>query len=292
MHLVVLAALVLALGAGGLLAQTQFDRDQNVQPVFEGWERRADGSFNLVFGYLNRNYEERLSIPIGADNAFSLGEPDRGQPAFFYPRRQSFVFTVQVPADFGDRDLTWMVTRNGRTDTAVGSLWPVWEIDEAVVRANRGVGISGAYIDNTGPSIRVVGDTNPTVMLPATLTLTVAAADDGNPGPNPEAAERRGDRRGRPGPDSQNRLNPWKALETGLAVTWLLHRGPAPVTFAPMAQPVSDGEATTAATFREPGTYVLRAVADDTVLTEHADLTVTVHAPACVPGKARSRGTR
>ena len=82
---------------------------------------------------------------------------------------------MQVPADFGDRDLTWTVTRNGRTDTAVGSLWPVWEIDEAVVRANRGVGISGAYIDNNGPSIRVVGDTNPTVMLPATLTLTVAA---------------------------------------------------------------------------------------------------------------------
>ena len=82
-HLVVLATLVVALGAGGLFAQTKFDRHQNIQPVFEGWERRADGSFNLVFGYLNRNYEERLSIPIGADNAFSPGEPDRGQPAFF-----------------------------------------------------------------------------------------------------------------------------------------------------------------------------------------------------------------
>ena len=276
----VLATLVVALGAADLVAQTKFDRDQSLQPVFEGWERNADGSFNLVFGYLNRNYEERLNLPVGADNAFSPGEPDRGQPTFFYPRRQNFVFKVRVPADFGDRDLIWTVTRHGRADTAVGSLWPVWEIDEGVVRANRGVGISGAYIDNTRPSIGVVGDTNVTVTLPDTLTLAITAADDGNPGPNPEAADRRGDRRGRPGPDSQNILNPWQALETGLAVTWLLHRGPAPVTFAPMVQPVSSGEATTVATFRKPGTYVLRAVADDTVLTANADITVTVRAPA------------
>ena len=36
---------------------------QNLQPVFEGWEENADGSFNMVFGYLNRNFEERLNVP-------------------------------------------------------------------------------------------------------------------------------------------------------------------------------------------------------------------------------------
>ncbi len=35
-HLVVLAALVLALGAGGLFAQTKFDRDQNVRRCSRG----------------------------------------------------------------------------------------------------------------------------------------------------------------------------------------------------------------------------------------------------------------
>ena len=114
-------ALVLADPAA---AQIRYDRGQNVQPVFEGWERNSDGSFNLLFGYLNRNYEERPSIPVGAQNLFEPGEPDRGQPTHFYPRRQSFVFVVRVPADFGDRDLVWTVTHNGRTDKAYGRCGP------------------------------------------------------------------------------------------------------------------------------------------------------------------------
>ena len=40
-------------------AQERWNRGQNVQPVFEGWERNGDGSFNMLFGYLNRNYEEQ-----------------------------------------------------------------------------------------------------------------------------------------------------------------------------------------------------------------------------------------
>ena len=43
-----------------------------------------------------------------------------------------------------------------------------------------------------------------------------------------------------------------------------------------MLPPIIDGKATTTARFDEPGTYVLRAVADDTVLTTVADVTVTV----------------
>ena len=44
-------------GAAGAAGQT-YHSGQNLQPVFEGWEQNADGSFNMVFGYLNRNYEE------------------------------------------------------------------------------------------------------------------------------------------------------------------------------------------------------------------------------------------
>ena len=36
--------------------------------MFEGWEENPDGSFNIVFGYLNRNYEEELNIPVGPSN--------------------------------------------------------------------------------------------------------------------------------------------------------------------------------------------------------------------------------
>jgi hypothetical protein len=39
---------------------------------------------------------------------------------------------------------------------------------------------------------------------------------------------------------------------------------------------VKDGKATTQATFSAPGTYVIRAFADDGVLFEGGDVTVTV----------------
>ena len=257
--------------------QTRWNSGQNVQPVFEGWERNPDGTFTMVFGYLNRNYEEEPHVPVGPTNFFTPGDADRGQPTHFYPRRQSFVFKVQVPADWGDKDLVWTVTHNGRTDEAYGSLWPVWEIDESVLRANRGMGISGAYVDNDSPTIRIVGgETDTRVTLPHTATLTVLASDDGIPGPDPEAAQRRGDNRGRPGPNTQNMVNPRAAVAEGIAVTWLHHRGPGSVVFEPMMPPITNGKAVTRARFTEPGTYVLRAVADDTVLTTTADVIVIV----------------
>jgi len=46
-------------------AQLKFDRGQNVAPVFEGWERNPDGTFNMVFGYMNRNYREMPHVPVG-----------------------------------------------------------------------------------------------------------------------------------------------------------------------------------------------------------------------------------
>src|SRR5579863_7328365 len=94
------AALVLVIAAR---TQVQYARGQDVAPVFEGWERNADGTFSMVFGYLNRNYEEELDIPVGPANnieANAGASGDRGQPTHFYPRRQRFVFRVVVPADW------------------------------------------------------------------------------------------------------------------------------------------------------------------------------------------------
>ena len=41
---------------------------QSVSPSFEGWYANPDGTRSLVFGYFNRNYEERLDIPVGPSN--------------------------------------------------------------------------------------------------------------------------------------------------------------------------------------------------------------------------------
>ena len=54
-------------------AQMRYARGQNVAPAFEGWERNPDGTINMVFGYLNRNYEEEVDIPIGPNNRVDLG---------------------------------------------------------------------------------------------------------------------------------------------------------------------------------------------------------------------------
>ena len=38
-------------------------------PYFEGWEHNPDGTYSMVFGYLNRNYEEEIDIPVGPNNS-------------------------------------------------------------------------------------------------------------------------------------------------------------------------------------------------------------------------------
>ena len=53
---VVCLCLLVMMMSSEAAAQT-YHSGQNVQPVFEGWEQNPDGSFNMVFGYLNRNYE-------------------------------------------------------------------------------------------------------------------------------------------------------------------------------------------------------------------------------------------
>src|SRR5687768_6370976 len=67
--------------------RASYSRGQNVSPAFEGWEENADGSFSFVFGYMNRNWEEELDVSAGAENSFSPGSADRGQPTHFLPRR-------------------------------------------------------------------------------------------------------------------------------------------------------------------------------------------------------------
>ena len=87
-----------------------------------------------------------------------------------------------MPADWGDKDLIWTLTSNGRTDQAFGSLWPSWEMDDGVIRANRGMGARGAPADNQDPRIILPGGADLTVTLPDTLTLTAVISDDGIPG--------------------------------------------------------------------------------------------------------------
>jgi len=268
----VLCALMISVFGGVASFAQTYHSGQNLQPVFEGWEQNPDGSFDMVFGYLNRNYEEHLNIPVGESNYFEPGEPDRGQPAFFYPRRQRFSFRVRVPADWGDKELVWTVTANGRTDRAVGWLVPEQIIDDQVVAMNRSGG-GAPDIDNGSPSIVLLEQTERSVKVGEPLVLTAVIQDDGIP-------EMRAARQSRP-PGRRNAL--------GLRVAWLHYRGVGEVTFNPWTPPMADhvpgwtpppvpdaGRTVTTARFSEPGTYVIRGLADDGYLYSSTDVTVTV----------------
>ena len=109
--------------------QVKYDRGLNVQPAFEGWVRNPDGTIDLWFGYLNRNWAQQLHIPVGRDNVLEPGGPDHGQPTFFYARRHRYAFKVTVPAGWDD-EYTWTLTVNGRTDTIHAALFPEDELLE------------------------------------------------------------------------------------------------------------------------------------------------------------------
>jgi len=178
-------------GAMTLAAQGVLDRlppetgiqhaaGQNVQPFFEGWQRSSDGSISMWFGYLNRNFQERVDIPIGPENSFNPGG-DRGQPTYFYPRRQQFVFKVDLPKDWDkDKKLVWTLTAHGRTSTATGWMQPEWEVDDGVRQMNISLGATPPVNPpNQAPAIS--GPPDQSVVLGKSLKLTASATDDGLP---------------------------------------------------------------------------------------------------------------
>ena len=275
-----------------LSAQESFSTGQNIAPAYEGWEKNADGSFNLVFGYFNRNWEEEIDAPLGPANTIEPGGPDRGQPTHFLPRRNRFVFRIRVPADFGTKELVWTLTTNGKTERAYATLKPDYFIDDDVIMANNGAaGMGGA-----DPALK---------------------------GNKPPVADGRRDRRrgrsrsGKPsrwsrspptmasrGPRAMPPLNPGVASRftvdsaTGLRLSWFVYRGNGKVVFDPVQTKVWEDtqgqrelsvvlrvENATGAARREvgrardvsrAGTYVLRCQAHDGGLATTGDVTFVV----------------
>lgn len=289
-----LGILLVVVAWPGVHAQQQFlPRGQNVAVAYEGWEQNPDGSYNLVFGYMNRNWEEELDVPIGPDNNIEPGGPDQGQPTHFLPRRNRFVFRVHVPADFGpDDEVVWTLTTKGITERAYATLKPDYFIDDIVIMNNNGAGgpAGGAYgiEGNVPPELTVMGERRRHTKVGQPVTLTAKASDDGVPKLRPMAGPRR--LRGVTGgtPNSAS----------GLRFAWFLYRGAGEVTFDPPQFDVwedprpggnspwsagwappplpEDGTWETRATFAEPGTYVLRGLAHDGGLGVHEDVTVIV----------------
>jgi len=223
---------------------------QSVTPVFEGWYKNPDGTYSISFGYYNRNATERLDIPAGDENFVSPGVPNQGQPANFAPRRHYGVFAVVVPADFGEKKVTWTLKDRGQTFAISGSLREEWQIDALEGEASE---------DNTPPALRFPGSTTDargplgatvgplTVAVGAPLALTVNVTDDGHTriaGPN-------GTRVGYP-----------------VTLTWFKHQGPGDVAFTPDNSRLTaeGGVGKTSATFTKAGDYIVRVRANDSAV--------------------------
>lgn len=266
---------------------------QNVTPSFEGWEENPDGSFNLVFGYYNRNWDEEFDIPTGPQNNLSPGLPDQGQPTHFFPRRNRFVFKVRVPKDFGKQEVVWTVTSKGVTERAYGTLKPDYFINDIVVMNNNGAGGPGGgapdTIGNVGPSLSVDGEKIRRAKVGEAVPLSASAKDDGKPRTKPMPLSTSAAGRAARGTPSS---------ATGLRLSWFLYRGPNNVRFDPpqtkvwedyrdgagspwspgwVTPPVPpDGKWLVNATFSEPGEYVLRCQAHDGGLSATEDIKFVV----------------
>ena len=122
--LALLLAAALAFAAGvALSAQTRLPSvppkqfGASVTPAFEGWFFNPDGTQSLLIGYYSRNTDQEIDIPIGPNNHFEPGDPDRGQPTHFLTRRRYGMFIVNVPKDFAKTEkLWWTLTSNGVTN--------------------------------------------------------------------------------------------------------------------------------------------------------------------------------
>ena len=288
--LVVSAALLLARVEGPVGAQSAFPRGQTIAPVYEGWEKNADGSFNLVFGYFNRNWEEELDLPIGPDNNLSPDLPDRGQPTHFLPRRNRFVFRVKVPPDFGNKEVVWTLTSHGKTERAYATLKPDYFIDDVVIMNNLGgAGAAGGgnnTLGNKGPSLKVEGESARRAHVGQAVTMT-ALANDVDDKPTRVAM-----------PPASGRAAGTPNSATGMRLSWFVYRGAGKVTFDPPQVEVwedhrdganspwasgfktppapAGGKWETKATFSAPGTYVLRCLASDGALLAFEDVMFVV----------------
>jgi len=298
-------ALLSILGAQAVNAQLSYRSGAEIEPGYEGWRENDDGTFTLIFGYMNENWEEQPDILVGDNNFFAPGDADRGQPTHFLPRRNRFTFEVIVPSDWGDRELVWTLTHNGESNKAYGTLATDYLIDNMVIASETGSLGAGTSSPesraNVAPVVTVQGETvNGTIVRNVSVgeevVLLTHVADDGLPKP------RRTTQAATATDAKERMMRPPRRTTVGktngLFLSWNKYRGPGEVSFEPaQTKPwedtrtaanspwgalwtppaiPEDGMYEVRATFSEPGEYILWARGDDGGLYHDQYVTVNV----------------
>ena len=222
---------------------------RTITPAYEGWYDNADGSHSLSFGYFNRNTDQVLEIPLGADNMLEPASLPQNQPTRFEDGRNWGTFVVRVPGDFGDREVMWTLKMDGQTFSVPGHLKPEWKIDALH---------EGAH-DNTPPVLQFV-EGGPEVTGPGgsgivfgplrtsvgdALDISVYANDDG----------------------AGRSLGGFGGFGSSPLATlaWFKHQGPGNITFGENNQRARDAEVAivNTLTFSTAGQYLIRIRATD-----------------------------
>ena len=228
----------------------------SITGAYEGWFDNPDGSHNYLIGYLNRNFNQAMDVPIGPNNRIEPNGPDFGQPSHFLPGRQTGVFMITMPKEFGPKDrITWTITANGQTTSV-----PFWRNPDYQVSPFTDIAVGNKppliRFDPSGPTIQgpiaVMAKSVPrSATMSAGLALPVWASDDAKYSSGSNAPQR----------------NP----PPPVILHWSKYRGPGNVTFD-KANPVFEktdgqaafnGKATVMAKFSQPGEYVLHVMAED-----------------------------
>ena len=191
---IIAGILLTVLCANPVFAQT-YSKGRHIEPAFEGWRPNDDGSFNMMFGYMNENWEETPDMPVGENNNFSPGDMDRGQPTHFLPRRNRFTFEVAVPSDWGERELVWTLNVNGVERKAYATLKPDYLVDNMIIASETGSLGAGTSSPesraNVPPVVTVQGDSIRAAAVGEALNLRTQIADDGLPKPTDLVEEAR-----------------------------------------------------------------------------------------------------
>ena len=193
-------------GGGRLPLEPIGNRGEAVFPAFEGWGPIKDGRNVLLLGYYNRNSEQTLEIPIGPNNNIQPGGPDYGQPTRFEAgrTRQSGVFGIAVPKDFGTKKLTWTLIANGKQSVVTFWLNPAYWIDFFKHPATNNeppiARLTATGAEMSGPPTGVAQTLTGTVGQPVTVRLFVSDVPQAPGYATPGAAAEPGGGRGRGGP--------------------------------------------------------------------------------------------
>lgn len=221
-----------------------------VAPFFDGWYDNGDGTVTYQFGFMNRNTEEIIDIPIGPDNNVEPAEFNGRQPTHFpvYDRggfrgkRERGTFAVTVPKG---QEVVWTLSHAGDTYSVPGrATSTAYELS-----------YGAAAFGSLPPRIRFSVDGEEShstegiwaervqAKVGVPVTLTALAQDRG-------VRERY---------ETEKDIYP-------VTAAWLWHSGPGEIVFSNESELIDAegwGTARTEATFTEPGEYVVRLRVDN-----------------------------